>query len=95
MIRVAVKPELLRWARERCGLAQQDLAAGSRFGKLPEWESGQAKPALRQVEAFADAVRAPVGYLFLKAPPEKEMPIPDFRTVGGQPLARVVSPGVL
>ncbi|MYE01722.1 MAG: ImmA/IrrE family metallo-endopeptidase [Alphaproteobacteria bacterium] len=88
MLRVAVNPELLRWARERSGLAQQDLAARSRLGKLPEWESGRTKPTLKQVEAFADAVRVPVGYLFLETPPEEEAPIPDFRTVGGQPMRR-------
>ena len=88
MIRVAVKPELLRWARERSGLAQEDLAARSRFGKLPEWESGRTKPTLKQVEAFADAVHIPVGYLFLEAPPEETVPIPDFRTVAGEPLTR-------
>lgn len=88
MLRVAVNPELLRWARERYGLAQEDLAARSRFGKLPEWESGRTKPTLRQVEAFADVVRVPVGYLFLETPPKEEVPIPDFRTVGGQPMAQ-------
>ena len=94
MIRVAVKPELLRWARERSGLAQEDLAARSRFGKLPEWESGRTKPTLKQVEAFADAVHIPVGYLFLEAPPEETVPIPDFRTVAGEPLTRP-SPNLL
>ena len=88
MLRVAVNPELLRWARERYGLAQEDLAGRSRFGKLPEWESGRTKPTLGQVEAFADAVRVPVGYLFLETPPKEESPIPDFRTVGGQPMAQ-------
>ena len=88
MLRVAVNPELLRWARERSGLAQRDLAARSRFGKLPDWESGRTKPTLKQVEAFADAVRVPVGYLFLETPPEEKAPIPDFRTVSGQPIAR-------
>ncbi len=92
MIRVAVSPELLRWARERCGLAQEDLA--TRFRKLQEWEDGKTQPTLKQVEAFARAVHVPVGYLFLTEPPDETVPIPDFRTFSGQAVARP-SPNLL
>ena len=79
MIRVPVDPELLRWARERAGIAQEDLAA--KFKKLPEWESGENQPTLKQLEAFARAVHVPFGYLFLSEPPDEPLPIADFRTV--------------
>ena len=85
-MRVDVKPELLRWARERAGREVEDLAG--RFPKYREWEDGAAKPTLRQLEGFANAVHAPIGYLFLSAPPEEPLPIPDFRTVGSAPLRR-------
>ena len=78
MIRVPVNPELLRWARERAGVAQEDLA--TRFKKLPEWESGDAQPTLKQLEAFARVVHVPFGYLFLREPPDERLPIADFRT---------------
>lgn len=42
MIRVSVNPELLRWARERAGLAQEGL--GAKFRKPPKWEGGQTHP---------------------------------------------------
>ncbi len=92
MIRVAVSPELLRWARERCGLAQEDLA--TRFRKLPEWEAREMQPTLKQAEAFARAVHVPIGSLFLTEPPEESLPIPDFRTFAGQPMLRP-SPNLL
>ena len=38
MIRVPIKPDLLRWARERAGKSEEDLLG--RFKKLPAWESG-------------------------------------------------------
>ena len=79
MTRVPVKPELFRWARERAGIAREDLAA--KFGKLPEWESGETRPTLKQVEAFARAAHVPIGCLFLSKPPEESVPIPDFRTL--------------
>ena len=92
MTRVAVNPALIRWARERAGLAQEALAA--RFKKLPAWEAGETQPTLKQVEAFAHAVHVPVGYLFLSEPPEEAVPIPDFRTVAGRAV-RQPSPNLL
>ena len=86
MIRVPVNPELLRWARDRAGIAQEDLAV--KFKKLPEWENGEIRPTLRQLEAFARAVHAPVGYLFFSEPPEEAIPIPDFRTIAGREVTR-------
>ncbi len=82
MIRVDVKPELLRWACERAGLDTAEVA--ERIPQLVAWERGEAKPTLKQLEHFAGAVHAPVGYFFLPAPPVEQMPIPDFRTVGNE-----------
>ncbi len=79
MTRVAVNRELLRWSRDRAGVAQEDLAV--KFKKLPEWESGETQPTLKQLEAFARAVHVPFGYLFLPEPPDERLPIADFRTV--------------
>ena len=83
-MRVEVKPELLRWARERSGGALR-LAGRS---PLPAWERGEAQPTLKQVESFAKATYTPVGYLFLQEPPVERVPIPDFRTVANAPTAR-------
>lgn len=80
MLRVPVNPDLLVWARERAGLEVEDLAG--RFPKLELWEAEELKPTLKQLEGFAKATRAPIGYLFLQEPPVEEVPIPDFRTPG-------------
>src|SRR5829696_7333077 len=86
MIRVDVNPELLRWARERAGLATDDLI--SRFPKLEVWEHGAAKPTLKQIEKFAAATHTPIGFLFLPQPPVENIPIPDFRTVRNRRIQR-------
>jgi len=78
-VRVDVRPALLRWARERAELDADMLIP--RFPKLHAWESGEARPTLRQLESFAAATHTPIGYLFLPAPPTERIPIPDFRTV--------------
>lgn len=86
MNRVPVNPELLTWARERAGL--DALALAGRLPKLIEWEDGELQPTLRQVENSARAVHVPIGYLFLPAPPDEPLPIPDFRTLAGRDVVR-------
>ncbi len=79
ILRVTVESRMLRWARERVGRSVEDF--GNRFKKLTQWESGDAKPTLKQLEAYAKATYVPVGYFFLPEPPEERVPIPDLRTV--------------
>jgi Zn-dependent peptidase ImmA (M78 family)/transcriptional regulator with XRE-family HTH domain len=93
MTRVAIRPELLRWARERAGLVDAQALLG-RFPRLIDWENGRVLPTLKQVEAFAQAVHVPVGYLFLPAPPQEPLPVPDFRTHDGRGVQRA-SPNLL
>ena len=79
-VRAAVRPRLLVWARERSGLGVDDLT--HKFPKLTEWESGERTPTLKQLEDFARATHTPIGFLFLSEPPEEQVPIPDYRTMG-------------
>jgi len=85
-MRVKVNGMLLRWARERADLTLDDLR--KRFPRLETWESNDAEPTLKQLEDFANAVHAPIGYLFLQEPPAEPLPIPDFRTMVDHPLQR-------
>jgi Zn-dependent peptidase ImmA (M78 family) len=91
-LRVEVKPELLRWARERARFSIDDLL--HRFPKLREWEAGTTQPTFKQLEQYAHATYTPFGYFFLIEPPEESLPIPDFRTVGGRHIERP-SPNLL
>jgi len=82
MNRVAIKPELLRWACERAGFDRADLE--HKFPHLAEWEAEATQPTLKQVEAFAKATYTPVGFLFLQEPPVEKIPIPDFRAMDNE-----------
>ena len=66
----------------RAGVSVQDML--QRFPRLGQWESGELRPTLNQVEKFAATVNVPVGYLFLPEPPDEPLPIPDHRTSTGE-----------
>jgi Zn-dependent peptidase ImmA (M78 family) len=85
MTRVAISNAVLSWAIERSGSPE---AVKRRFPKLSEWLQGQSQPTLHQLEEFAKATYTPLGYLFLSAPPEEQMTIQHFRTLGDEPLRR-------
>ncbi|MCB4757244.1 MAG: ImmA/IrrE family metallo-endopeptidase [Elusimicrobia bacterium] len=86
MMRVEIKPELFRWARERAGLDIDALA--HRFPQLMAWEQREVRPTLKQIERFAKATHAAIGFLFLQKPPVERVPIPDFRTFGDKQVKR-------
>lgn len=83
---VDVSPSRFRWARERARMTSAALAR--RFPKLEQWESGEVRPTLKQLENFAKATYAPIGFFFLPDPPQEQVPIPDFRTVREAVIAR-------
>lgn len=80
MIRAEIRPDMLRWARERAKLTIHHLERP--FPKIESWEKGEASPTLKQLEKLAKATHVPIGYLFLNEPPVERIPIPDFRTTG-------------
>lgn len=79
VVRVPVQPEMLRWALDRSGMRSDS----QRYERFLRWATGDGSPTFRQLEDFARATHAPLGYLFLSEPPVEKVPIPDFRTVGG------------
>ena len=83
---VTVKPELILWAIDRSGLPTGELL--KKFPKLKEWTTGDRRPTFRQLEEFARKTMTPFGLLLLDEPPEEELPIPDFRTVGDISIER-------
>ena len=86
MIRVPVRPSLLRWAIERADVPEPVAAAW--FPRFADWERGTIQPTLKQLEAFARRTHTPIGYLFLQEPPVEGIPIPDFRTAANARVRR-------
>lgn len=83
--RVAIAPDLFRWAVERAGWDQETI--DRRAPRLDDWLRG-SQPTLHQLEAFAHATHTPLGLMFLPRPPHEEVPIPDLRTRRNERLPR-------
>ena len=76
----ALEPAVLRWARERAGLGTEAIASkvGVKPDRVLEWErSGSI--SVSQADRLAHHTRTPVGFLYLREPPDDDLPIPDFR----------------
>ena len=80
-VNVSVRPELLRWARQRGSLSPDEMATAMKvpLEKVVEWErSGSI--TLARLKKLAQKTHTPLGYLFLQEPPDDSLPIADFRT---------------
>ncbi|MEJ5305852.1 MAG: ImmA/IrrE family metallo-endopeptidase [Ignavibacteria bacterium] len=78
-LEIKVNTDILLWAVERAGFSVEEISQ-----KIPafiSWIEGKKSPTLRQLQAFAQKVYLPFGYLFLEKPPEEKLPIPFFRTI--------------
>ncbi|MBY8944607.1 ImmA/IrrE family metallo-endopeptidase [Pseudomonas sp. SH10-3B] len=80
-----INPAILSWSRQRAGLTEVQVAKGLtvKLERVKAWEGGQSLPSFTQAQKWAAVVHVPFGFLFLKAPPQEHLPLPDLRTVGG------------
>jgi Zn-dependent peptidase ImmA (M78 family) len=85
-----VNPDLLRWARERADLSVGMLATKLQTteDKVDGWETGERKITMRQAMKLANKTFVPFGYFFLTEPPVEKLPIPDLRTIEGEPIQK-------
>ena len=86
---ITLKPEVLRWARERADLSQERLAEKMNVKpeRVKEWETA-GELSIAQADRLAARTYTPLGYLYLSQPPEEPLPIRDFRTRGDGPPRR-------
>jgi len=92
---ITLQPEVLRWARERAGLSQEELAKKFPINvdRVTEWEE-TGKISIAQADKLAAKTYTPLGYLYLSEPPDEPLPIRDFRT-RGDGLPKRPSPDLL
>lgn len=79
-----INPKILIWARERAGLAVEDVAQsmGKDTDVISSWESGESSPTYIQLERLAYKVfKRPLAVFFLPAPLDEPDPDQFFRTL--------------
>jgi Zn-dependent peptidase ImmA (M78 family)/transcriptional regulator with XRE-family HTH domain len=90
--------DVVKWARDRLGVTQQQLAEelGTRIKAedIDRWEKEESRPDFRIAQKLAGALHIPFGYLFLSVRPRNDVKIPDLRTVGSKPISQF-SPNLL
>jgi Zn-dependent peptidase ImmA (M78 family) len=74
---VTINPTLLTWAITRAGLDMEQFLDNN--PSIQKWIEEVKKPTVKQLEAFANKVHIPFGYLFLQEPPKESIPFPFFR----------------
>ncbi|MCH7786219.1 MAG: hypothetical protein IIC22_01805, partial [Chloroflexi bacterium] len=86
MVEAFITPTMLRWARQRSYETTDEAASFLSLPseKLAAWESGAARPTIRQAQKLAKRLKIPFGYLYLSSPPLERLPLPDLRTVAGE-----------
>ncbi len=87
--KVNINRGLLIWAVQRAGYDVDDFAI--KTPQFDEWIKEKNQPTLKQLEEFSRKVYVPLGYLFLSAPPNEEIPIPFFRTGNENPRVDKIS----
>jgi len=75
---VNINTNILTWAIDRAGFDLHEFTL--KVPNVQKWLDGEKKPTVRQLEDFSRRVYLPFGYLFLKEPPQENLPIPFFRT---------------
>jgi Zn-dependent peptidase ImmA (M78 family)/DNA-binding XRE family transcriptional regulator len=87
MTKALITPEIVEWARERQNLTIDEVArkVQVKAQRVEAWETGEASPTFRQAQRLAERLYVPFGYLFLSSPPTLNLPLPDLRTVSGEP----------
>lgn len=81
-IKALVKPELLRWARNRAKVKLEDAAKAAHVTveRLQAWEhGGEDAPTLGQLRNLAAAYHFPLAVFYLPEPPKDFAPLRDFR----------------
>ncbi|MHA1280088.1 MAG: XRE family transcriptional regulator [Candidatus Helarchaeota archaeon] len=86
-VRALITKEMLKWARKRTVGSLDEAAEYLKIDKpkLVAWEKGDAQPTFNQAKVIAKKLKIPFGYLYLSAPPDESLPLPDLRVKTGTP----------
>ena len=88
----AINPEILTWARKRCGFSVDELAEdlGKDSDIIRQWESGQKSPSYTTLEALAYShFKIPLAVFFFPEPPDVDDPVAKLRRLPDYELEKL------
>lgn len=89
MARAPINGSTLQWARETMHIERDELAraAGTSEERIFEFESGDARPTLRQLEGISKKLDRTLAFFFTEPPTKSDVPdTADFRAHNGGPI---------
>ena len=63
---------------------REDQIAPNVLNQLNAWKTGEKQPTLKQLEAMSKKTHIPFGYLLLQTPPDEDIALAEYRTVGSK-----------
>lgn len=84
-----VTPDVLKWARERSGIALEAIKQA--FPKIDKWEQGITQPTYLQLERLAKKYKYPLAIFFLPEPPQLSNLEHSFRTLQNEQFDAIPS----
>lgn len=80
--RIEIQKEIYHWALEESQKEYEEII--NRFPRIDDWINGDHNPTFKQLQDFADFLKIPLGYLFLKEPPKINIMEAEFRSINNQ-----------
>lgn len=91
MTKALINSEMIVWAAARADMSVEAVSEKMKadIGQVTTWFEGSDQPSFAQAQRLAKHLHIPFGFLYLKRPPAENLPIPDLRTIGGDPATRL------
>lgn len=80
-VTVPVHARVIDWIVQNI---HEDQIAPNVLDQLNAWKTGEKQPTLKQLEAMSRKTRIPFGYFLLQTPPDEDIALAEYRTVGSK-----------
>ncbi|MDR3342722.1 MAG: ImmA/IrrE family metallo-endopeptidase [Treponema sp.] len=77
-IRVNIAPKVLNWI---LSVASSEGVDDEFFSCCYQWKNAEKIPTFAKIEDLSKKAHIPLGYFFLKTPPEEPLPLIEYRTI--------------
>lgn len=77
-IKVDISPAIIDWVMQHTSTEKMTEQV---LDELSKWKDGQKTPTFNKIESISKTTQIPLGYFFLKTPPQENFPILQYRTI--------------